>query len=74
MIIETICDSCIKAVRVAGYNESTIFNYEGVIRRFKKFCIERDVIAYSRDIGEQYAMMLTARKQRNVAKIDIIGV
>lgn len=34
MTIETICDACIKAVMDTGYNESTIFNYKGVVRRF----------------------------------------
>jgi integrase len=54
MTIETICDLCIKAVRGAGYNESTILNYKGVVRRFKKFCTDMDVIEYSIDVGKQY--------------------
>lgn len=32
MIIETICDACIKAVLDVGYNESTIFNYKRIVR------------------------------------------
>ena len=51
MTIETICDACIRAVKDAGYNESTIFNYKGVVRRFKKFCVERGAIEYSCDIA-----------------------
>jgi site-specific recombinase XerD len=39
----------------AGYNESTIRNYRGVIRRFKKFCGDNDVKDYSCDIGKLYA-------------------
>lgn len=37
MTIETISSLCLKAVVNAGYNESTIRNYRGVIRRFKKY-------------------------------------
>ena len=37
MKIDTICDECINAIKDAGYNDSTIFNYQGVIRRFKAF-------------------------------------
>lgn len=55
MTIDTICDACINAVRVAGYNESTVSNYEGVTRRFKRFCKERNVTEYSCEIGKSYA-------------------
>ena len=41
MKIDTICDECINAIKDAGYNDSTIFNYQGVIRRFKVFCKEK---------------------------------
>ena len=54
MNIDTICDKCIEAIKDAGYNESTIFNYQGVIRRFKTFCEARDVSCYSSEIGQQY--------------------
>jgi site-specific recombinase XerD len=53
--IETICSLCLKAVVNAGYNESTIRNYRGVIRRFKKFCVDHNVKDYSCDIGKMYA-------------------
>ncbi len=65
MKIETICELCIKAVRDAGYNESTILNYKGVVRRFKKFCMEMDVIEYSTDIGKQYADAVISKKTGN---------
>lgn len=55
MTIDTICASCIEAIRNAGYNDSTIFNYEGVIRRFKTFCEERGITEYSCAIGKLYA-------------------
>lgn len=55
MTIDSICTACINAVRNAGYNESTVFNYEGVVRRFKQFCSERNVTVYSCEIGKTYA-------------------
>ncbi len=68
MTIETICDLCVNAVIDAGYSESTIFNYEGVVRRFKRFCIERDVIEYSRDIGKKYADDVISKKTGKFSK------
>jgi hypothetical protein len=62
MTIDAICASCIEAVRKAGYNESTIFNYEGVVRRFKEFCKERDVNVYSCEIGKKYADNVISKK------------
>lgn len=62
MKIETICDLCIKAVTKTGYNESTIFNYKGVVRRFKKFCTEKGVTEYSYDIGKQYSDDVISKK------------
>lgn len=55
MTINEICSACISALRAEGYNETTIFNYEGVIRRFKQFCVDRDVTLYSSEIGKTYA-------------------
>lgn len=54
MTIDSICTACINAVRNAGYNESTVFNYEGVVRRFKQFCTERNVTVHSCEIGKTY--------------------
>ncbi len=68
MTIETICDACIRAVKDAGYNESTIFNYKGVVRRFKKFCVERGAIEYSCDIGKQYAEAVISKKTGKFSK------
>ena len=47
MTIDEICSACINALRAEGYNESTIFNYEGVIRRFKLYCKEYDIAIYT---------------------------
>jgi len=68
MTIETICTACIRAVKDAGYNESTIFNYNGVVRRFKKFCIEKGVTEYSCDIGKQYAEEVVSKKTGKFSK------
>lgn len=62
MTIDTICVKCIEAIREAGYNESTIINYNGVIRRFKEFCNERNISEYSCDIGKQYTDDVISRK------------
>lgn len=55
MSIDEICNLLLKALADAGYNESTIFNYQGVIRRFKTYCRERGVTEYSPEIGQPYA-------------------
>lgn len=41
MTIETICNLLLDALTEAGFNESTLFNYKGVIRRFKHFTMKR---------------------------------
>ena len=46
----------------AGYNDSTILNYMGVIRRFKAFCQEKGVTDYSYEIGKQYADDVISKK------------
>jgi hypothetical protein len=68
MTIKTICELCLQAVTDAGYNESTILNYQGVIRRFKKFCIEKNVTEYSNDIGKQYANDVISKKTGKFSK------
>ena len=55
MRIEEICNQLIVALKDAGYNDSTIFNYRGVIRRFKEFCEKEGVTEYDQDIGQKYA-------------------
>ena len=46
MDINDVCSLLIDSLRNAGYKESTIFLYQGVIRRFKALCRERDVSDY----------------------------
>jgi len=55
MDIDLLCSLLIDALKKAGYNESTIFNYQGVIRRFKAFCKTKGVSKYSSEIGKMYA-------------------
>lgn len=68
MTIDYICEKCIVAIREKGYNESTIFNYEGIIRRFKKFCEEEDVTDYSSEIGRKYADAVISPKTGRFSK------
>lgn len=68
MTIDEICEACINALRIEGYNESTIFNYEGVTRRFKQFCRDRQVTLYSSDIGEAYANDVISKKTGRFSK------
>ena len=62
MTIETICNLLLDALAEAGFNESTICNYKGVIRRFKIFCNEREVTDYTPEIGQAYADDVISKK------------
>ena len=55
MSIDEICELLLKALADTGYNESTIFNYRGVIRRFKAYCREKGITEYTPDAGQPYA-------------------
>lgn len=55
MSIDEICKLLLEALADAGYNENTIFNYRGVIRRFKAYCRENGIVDYSPDVGQPYA-------------------
>ncbi len=68
MTIENICNKCIQAIKDCGYNDSTVFNYEGVIRRFKYFCNERNVSDYSSEIGKAYAEDVISKKTGKFSK------
>ena len=68
MTIDEICSACINAIRAEGYNESTILNYEGVIRRFKQFCKELDITVYSSEIGKAYADDVISKKTGKFSK------
>ncbi|MEG1725778.1 MAG: tyrosine-type recombinase/integrase [Anaerovoracaceae bacterium] len=68
MTIDEICEACINALRTESYNESTILNYEGVIRRFKIFCEERQVIFYTRELGKKFADDVISKKTGKFSK------
>lgn len=62
MKIDTICALLIEALREAGYIESTVFNYQGVIQRFKVFCSDKGVIEYTPSFGKTYADDVISKK------------
>ena len=68
MKIEIISNLCIEALINAGYIESTIFNYQGVIRRFKAFCNEKNVTEYLPQLGQLYANDVISKKTGKFSK------
>ena len=62
MTVEKICLLLIEALQNEGYNESTIFNYRGVIRRFHEFCSSHGAKEYSPAIGKLYANDVVSKK------------
>jgi integrase len=68
MDIDTVCKLLISALEDAGYNASTIFNYQGAVRRFKAFCEERNITKYSSDVGELYANDVISPKTGKFSK------
>ena len=68
MKIDTICNALLNALVEVGYHEHTIFNYEGVIRRFKAFCEEKGVSEYTPDFGQTYADDVISNKTGKFSK------
>lgn len=68
MEINTICTHLLDALARAGYNEHTIFNYKGVVRRFKTFCQNQEVTEYTPDFGKTYADDVISLKTRRFSK------
>lgn len=68
MDINTVCTMLIDALKDAGYNESTIFNYQRAVRRFMAFCNERSVTEYSYEIGKLYADAVISPKTGKYSK------
>ena len=68
MSIDEICERLLEALADAGYNESTIFNYRGVIRRFKAYCSENGITEYSPDAGQPYADDVISAKTGKFSK------
>ena len=68
MKIDTICNSLLGTLIQAGYNENTIFNYRGVIRRFKAFCKEKEAFEYTPELGQSYADDVISKKTGKFSK------
>ena len=68
MDINTVCTLLIDALKNAGYNDTTIFNYQGAVRRFKTFCNEHDVTEYSYEISKLYADSVISPKTGKFSK------
>lgn len=62
MSIDEICELLLEALADAGYNESTIFNYRGVIRRFKEYCSKEGIAEYTPKNGQPYADDVISKK------------
>lgn len=68
MDIDTVCTLLINALKDAGYNDSTIFYYQGAVRRFKAFCKEHNVTEYDYEIGKLYADFVISPKTGQFSK------
>ena len=68
MNIENLCELLLEALAEAGFNESTLFNYRGVIRRFSAFCKEKGFSEYSADVGQAYADDVISKKTGKFSK------
>jgi Site-specific recombinase XerD len=68
MNIDTICNELLDALVYAGFNESTIFNYKGVVRRFKAFANGRCVTEYAPEFGQIYADDVISKKTGKFSK------
>jgi site-specific recombinase XerD len=62
MEVNIICDALLTALDEARYNESTILNYKGVIRRFYAFCESMSITEYTPDFGQKYANDVISKK------------
>lgn len=72
MDINTVCTLLINALKDTGYNDSTIFNYQGAVRRFKAFCKDHDVTEYNHEIGKLYADAVISQKPESSVRSVII--
>ncbi len=62
MEINTICNKLLAALSEVEYHEHTIYNYQGVIRRFKAFCEENGATSYMPKLGQLYADDVVSKK------------
>lgn len=68
MDINTICNDLLDALAKAGYHEHTIYNYIGVVRRFKAFCEDKGSTEYTPDFGKTYADDVISSKTGKFSK------
>ncbi len=68
MDINTICNDLLDALVKAGYHEHTIYNYIGVVRRFKAFCEDKGITEYTPDFGKTYADDVISSKTGKFSK------
>lgn len=68
MEINIICDSLLSVLEGVGYHEHTVFNYKGVVRRFKTFGKNKGITEYSPDFGLIYADDVISTKTGKFSK------
>lgn len=68
MKIHTICNALLETLAEASYNESTLFNYRGVIRRFHAFSKEKGASEYTPELGQAYADDVISKKTGKFSK------
>lgn len=68
MKIDTICNALLETLAEASYNESTLFNYRGVIRRFHAFSKEKGASEYTPELGQAYADDVISKKTGKFSK------
>ena len=72
MDINTVCTLLIDALKGAGYNDSTIFNYQGAVRRFKAFCEKHNVTDMTMKSAGSMLKLWSAPKLESLARSVII--
>jgi len=68
MDINTICNDLLDVLVKTDYHEHTIFNYIGVVRRFKAFCVDKGITEYSPNFGKTYADNVISSKTEKFSK------
>jgi integrase len=68
MDINTICNDLLDVLVKSNYHEHTIFNYIGVVRRFKAFCEDKGITEYTPGFGKTYADDVISSKTKKFSK------
>lgn len=69
MNIDNLCKLLLEALAEAGFRESTLFNYRGVIRRFKAFCKGKGYSESLEKRGCEKGHLLARLNQNTMPKI-----